>query len=463
MITARAYQDKKIGVFGLARTGVAAVEALMASGADVWAWDDNRASVKAVSFETVNLHEKNFDELDALLLAPGVPYTHPKPHALVKKAKAADVRIISDFDVFEGGRKDLPAHQTIAITGTNGKSTTTALITHMIKACDRPSVMGGNIGTWVLALDPLDAGGVYVFEMSSFQLDITADFDPDIAVFLNISPDHLDRHGDMAGYAHAKGRIFEIQGKGGKAVISVDDEISRGFAECYQGRTVAISVTQDLASGICVRDGVLYDRLASKIGATETAFNLNHIHTLRGGHNHQNAAAAYAVGRLLGLNGDRIVAAFETFPGLEHRQEIVAEVNGVTFINDSKGTNPDAAARALDAFENIHWIAGGRAKGDMDQSLKQHMKGVKHAYLIGESAGEIAKIIEGTVQTSLHDTLQGAVNAARSNAVAGDVVLLSPACTAFDQFQNFVERGNAFKAAIKAAVTVAATADGEQE
>jgi len=212
-----------------------------------------------------------------------------------------------------------------------------------------------------------------------------------------------------------------------------------------------------------VRDGVLYDRLASKADAMDAAFNLNHIHTLRGGHNHQNAAAAYAVGRLLGLNGDQIVAAFETFPGLEHRQEIVAEVNSVTFINDSKGTNPDAAARALDAFENIHWIAGGRAKGDMDQSLKQHLKGVKHAYLIGESAGEIAKIIEGTVQTSLHDTLQGAVNAARLNAVVGDVVLLSPACMAFDQFQNFVERGNAFKAAVKAAVTVAVTADGEQE
>ena len=445
MITAQAYQGKKIGVFGLARTGVAAVEALNASGADVWAWDDNAERASALPIEATNLHTADLGELDALLLAPGVPLTHPEPHSLVQKAKKADVKIISDFDVFEGGRKDLPVHQCVAITGTNGKSTTTALITHMISACGRASVMGGNIGTGVLALNALSEGGVYVFEMSSFQLDITSDFKPDVSVFLNIAPDHLDRHGDMDGYARAKGRIFEIQGAGDKAVISIDDDISKAFAEQYKDRTLPFSVKSKIAYGIYVQHGVLCDCL----GEGETTYSLNGAKALLGEHNHQNAAAAYAVGKLIGFDGEAIIKAFESFPGLEHRQEIVAELGGVKFINDSKGTNPDAAARALDAFKNIHWIAGGRAKGDLGSDLNQHMTGVKKAYLIGESAATIAGLLGDQVPTEIYSSLSDAVAAANDNAVAGDVVLLSPACTAFDQFDSFIERGNAFKVLVK--------------
>ncbi|UTW56408.1 UDP-N-acetylmuramoyl-L-alanine--D-glutamate ligase [Kordiimonas sp. SCSIO 12610] len=445
MIEARTYQGKTIGVFGLARTGVAAAEALIASGAEVWAWDDNTERTASAPFDTVNLHTANFNDLDALLLAPGVPLTHPEPHALVKKAQEADVRIISDFDVFEGGRKDLPAHQTVAITGTNGKSTTTALITHMIAECGKPSVMGGNIGTGVLTLDPMPEGGVYVFEMSSFQLDITSDFRPDISVLLNMTPDHLDRHGDMDGYAKAKGRIFEIQDKNAKAVISVDDEYSRSFAKQYSDRTIPVSVKVILDNGISVQNGVLHDRLDDN----HQNYNLLDAKTLVGEHNHQNAAATYAVGRLLRFDGAAIVNSFASFPGLTHRQELVAELDGVRFINDSKGTNPDAAARALDAFTHIHWIAGGRAKGALGNSLKDHLSAVKHAYLIGESADELAGLIGDKVPCDMSGTLKAAIAAAKENAASGDVILLSPACTAFDQFQNFEDRGDAFKAIVK--------------
>jgi UDP-N-acetylmuramoylalanine--D-glutamate ligase len=445
LIKAQTYKGKTIGVFGLARTGVAAVEALMASGADVRAWDDNPDRNAAVSFDTCNLHNVDFEELDALLLAPGVPFTHPEPHGLVKKAKQTGVEIISDFDVFEGGRHDLPQHQTVAITGTNGKSTTTALIAHMVNECGQSVVMGGNIGTGVLALDPLPAGGVYVFEMSSFQLDITSKFKPDISVFLNISPDHLDRHGDMVAYAYAKGRIFDIQDETGKAVISVDDQISEDFAVQYAKRTLPFSVKSHLDYGVYAQNSMLYDCL----GECEVIYDLGGAKALVGEHNHQNAVAAYAVGKLLGFDGAAIIEAFNSFPGLEHRQEIVANIAGVMFVNDSKGTNPDAAARALDAFDNIHWIAGGRAKGEMGTTLTCHIAGVKRAYLIGESAQEIADLLGEKIPYSIFNSLKSAVDAAKYEAVAGDVVLLSPACTAFDQFDSFVERGNVFRSIVK--------------
>ncbi len=434
MITASAYKDKSVGVFGLARTGVVAAKALAASGAEVFAWDDNSERQKQVGDLAVDLYEFDFENLDELLLAPGVPLTHPKPHALVKKANETAIKLISDFDVFEAARAELPAHKVVAITGTNGKSTTTTLIAHMIAECGLPVAVGGNIGTGVLALDPLPEGGVYVFEMSSFQLDLTKAFNADIAVLLNITPDHLDRHGDMAGYVAAKKCLFDMQ-TSGDAVISIDDEASAMIADSI-ANVVRLSVE---ATADCqVKEATLYFN-GQKIA------NVGNFPHLQGVHNQQNAACAYAVGTLLGLSSSEILNSFESFSGLEHRQELVASIAGVSYINDSKATNSDAAIRALSSFNNIHWIACGKAKETSFSHMQTAMQQVNHAYFAGEVAPLMADGLSGAVTFSTYDTMIAALKAAHNNAVAGDVILLSPACTAFDEYANFEERGTAFK------------------
>ncbi len=445
MITAPAYQDKRIGVFGLARSGLATVHSLVASGAKVFAWDDNQAAREQVRGFASDLYAMDFKDLDALVVAPGVPLTHPEPHKLVQKAQACNLPIISDVEIFQAARATLPAHKTVGITGTNGKSTTTALIGHILAAAGRPVAIGGNIGTGVLALDPLPSGGVYVFELSSFQLDITASFDSDVAVLLNISPDHLDRHGSMAGYIAAKSRLIEQQGKGGTAVIAVDDQPSRDVAAICRSVVLVSSQTQ-VETGVSVRSGILIDDID---GQSAVVGSLKEVQSLQGTHNWQNAAAAYGACRTLGLSPEKIYAGLCSFPGLAHRQEIVPFRDGIRVVNDSKATNVDAATRALQTYDNIRWIAGGRAKDDDFDALGRSVGTVCKAYLMGEAARAIGRAMPANLAIEYYPAMTDAVTAAVSDAERGDTILLSPACTAFDQFANFEARGEIFKQTIK--------------
>ena len=444
MIKAAAYKDKTIGVFGLARTGLAAVHALSASGAKVAAWDDSAERRADAVDHTTNLYTADFTNLDALLLAPGVPLTHPKPHALVVKAHKSETPLISDLDVFEMARPELPAHHVVAITGTNGKSTTTSLIGHMIDTCGGPAAVGGNIGKGVLALDPLPKDGVYVFELSSFQLDLTNKFCADIAVLLNVTPDHLDRHGNFKNYVEAKSCLFEMQKKGAVAVVGVDDQNGRDIAAQLGDGAICISAETELERGVYVSGGLLIDAID---GEAKPVGDVRAAKALQGAHNRQNAAAAFAVGRNLGLPSSAIFDALLSFPGLEHRQEIVAIIDGVRFVNDSKATNSDAAARALSSFENIHWIAGGRPKEKSFAHLSGALGSVKACYFLGEAAGQLAGDLMPQHLT-IHETLAQAFAAAVMAASPGDTVLLSPACTAFDQFDDFEKRGKAFKSMV---------------
>ncbi len=436
-----------MGVFGLARTGVAAVDALVASGARVMAWDDTVERRDQVGSHARDLYRADFTDMEALMLAPGVPLTHPKPHALVEKANAAGVPLISDFDIFQAARESLPAHRTVAITGTNGKSTTTALIGHMIESCGLPVAIGGNIGRGILSLDPLAEGGVYVFEMSSFQLDLTKDFKADVAILLNLTPDHLDRHGDMAGYTAAKKRLFEMQAEGAVAIVGQDEAATQALAESLAAPIVRISSSSQVPGGVYAKDGQLID---DSDGNHKVVGDLRSLPTLKGAHNWQNAAAAYAAGRALGLKAEDIFKSFTTFPGLAHRQELIGEANGVRFVNDSKATNVDAASRALASYRNIRWIVGGRPKDKTFTALLPFTAEVKKAYLLGEAADALVHDLGETIPYVDCRDMIDAVEKATADAEPGDVVLLSPACTAFDQFTDFEARGEAFRLAVHA-------------
>jgi len=419
VITAPAYQGKTIGVFGLARTGIAAVEALVASGATVWAWDDSAERVAGVGAVAVDLYAADFAGLDALMIAPGVPLTHPVPHALVEKAKAANVPIIGDMDIFEAARAVLPRHKVVAITGTNGKSTTSALVAHILLFAGRSVALGGNIGTGVLSLEALADGGTYIFEVSSYQIDLMHSFSPDIAVLLNISPDHLDRHGSMAGYVRAKARLFDLLDSRALAVINPADRYCADITRRVKCPLAPIPNMADIV-------------------------DMKSCPTLMGDHNRENAAVAYAICHALGLKDDEIIKGLQSFPGLAHRQEHVATSAGVLYVNDSKATNVEAAVKALASFNNIHWIAGGRSKEKGLDDLMPYLARVKAAYLIGEAANDFEASLTGFVPVHNVGTLRKAIITAAANAVEGDVVLLSPACAAFDQFENFEVRGSAF-------------------
>jgi UDP-N-acetylmuramoylalanine--D-glutamate ligase len=445
VLTAPKYQDKVIGVFGLARTGVAAVHSLVASGATVKAWDDGETARMQAESCLVDLYKDDFDSMDALLLAPGVPTDFPSPHPLVTKARDANVSIISDIDVFQSARETLPKHKTVAVTGTNGKSTTTALIEHMIRELGRPSVMGGNIGTGVLAIDALKKKGVYVLELSSFQLEITSEFDADVAVLLNITPDHLDRHGSLDGYIAAKEKLFSLQSPKGIAVICVDDQPCQTIAASCEQRVVPISTTRRVEAGVYVEKAVLFDAIE---GEPVQVGNLGECITLQGEHNWQNAAAAYATGRALGFKSHKIFESLKSFPGLAHRQEILPFDDEIKVVNDSKATNVDAAVRGLRSFKNIRWIAGGRAKDKNFDGFASETSHVTKAYLMGEHGGLIADALPPETDKALFATMKQAFDAALSEAKPKDTILLSPACTAFDQFADFEKRGDAFRSIV---------------
>lgn len=447
MIPLETWRGRRIGVFGLARTGRAAAAALEASGANVLAWDDSLSRRVEAGSAAVDLHAIDLATLDALMLAPGVPLTHPAPHPLVRKARAAGVPLIGDIELFAQARAALPAHDLVAITGTNGKSTTTALVAHMVAACGRPAASGGNIGVPVLALDPLPPGGVYVFELSSYQIDLTQGLDAEVAILLNITPDHLDRHGDLAGYVAAKRRLFAMQRPPHVAIVGVDDAPGREIAASLAQPVIEISVRRALERGVFVRDdGMLVD---ARDGQPREVGDLSGLMTLRGRHNWQNAAAAWAAGRVLGLDSAAILAAFASFPGLVHRCERVAEQDGVVFINDSKATNIDAAATALAAFDRILWIAGGRAKTTDLAPLAPFFPRIREAFLIGEAADAFAGGLGAKVAHRRCGTLDRAVAEAIAAARPGDTVLFSPGCASFDQFTDFEARGEAFRDAVR--------------
>ncbi len=442
MIIAPYYAGKTVGVFGLARTGVAAVQSLMSSGADVWAWDDDGARLEAVGDAAVNLYEADFKNIDYLLLAPGVPFTHPEPHALVKKARESGVTIIGDMDIFQNARSELPHHSVVAVTGTNGKSTTSALIAHILENAGRPVALGGNIGRGVLSLEPLAEGGVYVLEVSSYQIDLMADFVADIAVLLNIAPDHLERHGDMEGYVRAKGHLFEMQELSGTAVSSFDDEYCLSLMKKVKAKLLPFSTQSTVFHGYSLNG----DKVTFQDGEfQEMIDDIGNWPTLKGVHNVQNVLAATAVCQTLGLDLDEIRSGLKNFPGLAHRQEHVGMAKNILFVNDSKATNVEAAAKALASFKNIRWIAGGRMKDKNIAGLYDKFDNVKAAYLIGEDADKFALELEGKVSYEVCNQLQEAVESAARDADEGDVVLLSPACASFDQFEDFEVRGDAFR------------------
>ncbi|MBT4711085.1 MAG: UDP-N-acetylmuramoyl-L-alanine--D-glutamate ligase [Alphaproteobacteria bacterium] len=452
MIEISEFKGKKVAVLGLGRSGLSAVRALAAGGAELCAWDDNagrRDAAEADGIPIADFYAMDWTGIAALVVSPGIPATGLDPHQIVRQARAFQCEVLGDVELF--ARRDL-ASKVVAITGTNGKSTTTALAGHVLRACGRRAVEGGNLGTAVLDLPELGEDGSYVLELSSFQIEQTKSLAADVAVLLNLSPDHLDRHGDMAGYVAAKKRLFAGQTPEQLAVVGVDDGDSRAVFDelvAQDGRRVmAVSGNGPVDDGVFVVGGFLYDATAPDAGVAVADLNRGR---LVGPHNWQNAAAAFAIATELGCDPEPVAEALMTFPGLPHRLELVGEADGVRFFNDSKATNMDAAGRALGSFSNIYWIAGGRPKDQGLETLAPLFGNVRHAYLIGEATESFAATLGGGVPFSRSTGLAAAVADAHARAVSdgeeGAVVLLSPACASFDQFTDFQARGDAFRMA----------------
>ena len=458
MIATLPFRDRTVAVLGLARSGLVAARALAASGARVVAWDDGekgRAAGEAAGLTLANLATSEPLDWAALVMSPGIPLTHPAPHPVASRATAAGIEVIGDIELL--GRAGTGA-RFLGITGTNGKSTTTALIGHILAAAGLPSAVGGNLGIPALSLPELGPDGQYVIEMSSFQLDLIQSLRFGTAILLNVTPDHLDRHGDMTGYIAAKRRIFRNQVAGDTAILGVDDDHVRALAaELAQGpaRLIRISAEGPVAGGVYVVDGRLIDHLDS---APVAIMDLRPVATLPGRHNWQNAAAAYAACRTAGVAAADIATAIATYPGLPHRQELVASEPGLRFVNDSKATNADAAAKALGCYERIYWIAGGLPKAGGIASLAPFFPRIAGAFLIGQAGGEFARTLEGRVPFTRSGDLASAVKQAtaaarrdgaadgRQEGAADAVVLLSPACASYDQFTSYEARGDAFRA-----------------
>lgn len=442
-----------VAVLGLGKSGLAAARALQAAGAEVWAWDDNedaRAKAHAADIPLIDLNQANWQEPTSLILSPGIPHTFPQPHPVVAEARKHNVEIIGDIELLARAQRDA---RYLGITGTNGKSTTTALVGHILQLAGRQVQIGGNLGTPALTLEALHSDGIYVLEMSSYQLELTLSITFDVAVLLNITPDHLDRHGGFAGYVKAKRQIFHRQTKPRTAVVAVDDEsctkIYGELKAADEQNVIGISGARVVPGGVYTLNGVLID---DSEGKQAPVIDLKDVPSLPGSHNGQNAAAAYAACKAVGVEPAVIAACLRSFPGLKHRQQIVAVIDGVPYINDSKATNADAAAKALACYDKILWIAGGRAKETGLEGLEPYYPRIAQAFLVGEAAEDFAKVLEGHVPVSLSGTIAQAVTAAADAAsrLPGSVVLLSPACASFDQFANFELRGDAFVQAVEA-------------
>jgi UDP-N-acetylmuramoylalanine--D-glutamate ligase len=439
MITSDLWSGKRYAILGLARSGMATAEALLASGASLMVWD-NREELRALlagRAEIADPMQADLTGLDAIVVSPGVPLNS---HPIAARAAAAHVPIIGDIELFAQARCGLPPHKVVGITGTNGKSTTTALIHHICAQGDVPSLMGGNIGLPILSQQPLPAGGVYVLELSSYQIDLTFSLDCEVALLLNITPDHLDRYAGFSAYAEAKARLFAMQSPPHYAIFGSDDEMTaRFFADCRaEGRLENIVSTADrLILGQSVWP------------------------SLQGPHNAQNVAAAVAAVEALGLGEDIWRPALASFRGLPHRMERVDEINGVLFVNDSKATNPASTGPALGAYPRIHWILGGLPKSDSLSECETHFRNVVHAYTIGEAGPHFAQLLAPIMPVDQSEMMLTAVERAFANAQAGDVILLSPACASFDQFKDFEARGDCFKSCVAAMRERAAATPGE--
>jgi UDP-N-acetylmuramoylalanine--D-glutamate ligase len=452
------FRGKRTQVLGMARSGLAAARALLQGGADVVCWDDGASGRNAAEDAGFPLSDPmragGYQDIAALIPAPGIPLTHPSPHPAIAKAQAEGVAVLGDVELLLRQQTDATA---IGITGTNGKSTTTALIGHMLATANKRVEVGGNLGTAALALEPLEADGLYVLEMSSYQLDLIDRAGFDVAVFLNITPDHLDRHGDLAGYITAKKRIFKNDKPGAVAIIAVDDAHTRAIAdELAAGDTHARRVIRISAQSLC--PGGIYTEDDARLiddldGRAQAILDFAECPSLPGRHNRQNALAAYTVARVLGVEAKVAAQGLRTFPGLAHRQERVAEIDGVSYINDSKATNIEAAAKALASYPRIYWIAGGRAKAGGFDDLLAHLDTVAHAFLIGEAGAEMAETFKGKIPVTLSETMETALTQASTLAGqeggAGAAVLLSPACASFDQFKDFEARGDAFRTLVE--------------
>jgi UDP-N-acetylmuramoylalanine--D-glutamate ligase len=427
MIVSGAFAGKRYAVLGLARSGLATVESLHASGAQVTAWDRRpgpRDAVAAIA-EIGDPMEIDLAGFDGVVVSPGVPLnTHP----LVERARAAGVPLIGDIELFAQARADLPPHKVVGITGTNGKSTTTALIHHILKTAGVPTTMGGNIGLPILAQDPLPEGGVYVLELSSYQIDLTQRLDCDVAVLTNITPDHLDRYDGFESYVASKERLFTMQSWEHTGIFGIDDPVAAMLAGKIEGEFE-------------YRIGISYTEWASA-SDIEGQFEWP---ALQGPHNAQNAACAIVAMQTLGVPENKIREGLATFPGLPHRMERIAEHNGVLFINDSKATNPASTAPALAAYPRVHWICGGLPKSDDLDECAPHFGHVVAAYTIGEAGPRFAEILEPVMHVERCEMLCEAVQRAMAAAKPGEVILLSPACASFDQFSDYEARGDSFR------------------
>ena len=449
MIDLSRYRGQTIAVMGLGKSGLASARALKRAGVRVLAWDDEPGRRDAAARDGIavaDLTHESWKNIDLLVLSPGIPHSYPAPHPVTVQARANGCPIIGDIELLA---RASPAARYIGITGTNGKSTTTSLIGHLLKAAGRQAAVGGNLGMPALEFEPMGEDGFYVIEMSSYQLELTAPIPFDIAILLNVTPDHLDRHGGMAGYVAAKKRIFDEQDARHAAVIGVDDDICRSVRDelsaAKRQRVLPVSGERRVSGGVYAVDRFLYD---DTDGDNAPVIALDEIRTLPGTHNAQNAGAAYAAARMAGLRPDEIRDAMRSFPGLAHRQELAAEIDGVLYVNDSKATNAEAAARALSSYRNIYWIIGGLPKDGGLAAARPFFDRVRHAFLIGQAAAQFQDELAGTIPTTMSGTLDAAVSAAHEKAQrerrAGAVVLLSPACASFDQFPNFEERGRRF-------------------
>jgi UDP-N-acetylmuramoylalanine--D-glutamate ligase len=453
---AKSIGNKPVLVFGLGRTGVSLLKALTKAGIKVVIGDDKPESIAALEGPGIDVlkdYDGDFSKYALLLLSPGVPLTHPEPHRVVQRAKEAGVEVIGDVEFFF---RYAPACRTIGVTGTNGKSTTVSLLEHILKTCKKSVELAGNIGRPVFDIKKPKPETVIVLELSSFQIDLCPTFRPDVSVVLNVTPDHLDRHGTIEDYAAVKERLLQPPSSGhpGGAIIAIDDHYTKEMraraAALASRKIIDVSTLAEPAAGsVYVKDGILFDHtgdILMEVG------NLNDILTLMGAHNHQNAATAYAAARSCGLAMEEIFAAMRSFPGLQHRQYLIRTINGVSYVNDSKATNAAAAAMALACRSHIYWIVGGRKKKNGLEGLEEFFPRIKHAFLIGEATEDFAHWFDkyGMEYTKAY-TLEHAVDRAhqmaqdnRGQPGGAGLVLLSPACASFDQFKSFEDRGERF-------------------